>query len=469
MLNTISYKGMVLLIVSFALFMEAIDTTVINTAIPVMATSLNVNAVDLKIALISYLLSLAIFIPISGWIADKFGTKRVFICAIIVFTLSSWWCGFSQTLPELVIARCVQGIGGSLTLPIGRLIIVRTFERHQIVNAMSKVIMVVAIGLMLGPVLGGLITHYLSWRWVFWVNIPVGIFNVIAAWYWLQEMPKRTVPRLDVLGFILFGTGLATFTFGLSALSETFISDLDSIIIICISIALFLAYIIHSKYVTHSVINVKLFKTRTFKVSVLGNLCARFGFGGVPFLLPLMLQISLGYSPQVSGLLIGPMAFGVILVKVFTLRLLRTFGFKWLLILNTLFVSLCLCAFTIINANTSVYIIGCITFLFGFLIAVQYSGMNALAYAEVPHEILSSATSIMSTLQQVSQSFGVALGALLLRYYSIGSESTFNLSTPVFHHAFFAMGIITLFSTLVFIQLKPRDGHEMIDAPTPQV
>ncbi len=458
-------KGIVIIVVSCALFMEAIDTTIINTAIPVMAKSLQVNAVDLKIALISYLLSLAIFIPISGWIADKFGTKQVFISALLIFTLSSAWCGFSHNLPELVIARCVQGLGGSLTLPVGRLILLRTYERHQLINVMSKVIMIVSVGLMLGPVLGGFITHHFSWRWVFFINIPVGCCAMLAGWFWLENMPKRSVPPLDFIGFIFFGLGLATFTFGLSALSETFLSDQITASIIAISLIFFTMYIVHSRKIINPVINISLFQSRTFSISVLGNLFARFGFGGVPFLLPLLLQIGVGYNPELSGLLIAPMAIGVLFVKMFAFRLLRILGFKRLLVLNTILVAACLCGFTIITSELSIYWIALQTFFFGLLIALQYSGMNSLAYAEISPEQLSSAASIMGTLQQIAQSFGVALGALLLRYYSTGSKTTFNLITPVFHHAFFAMGMITLFSAIIFLKLKPEDGHEMIETP----
>lgn len=461
----VSNKSIIIIVVSFALFMDAIDATVINTAIPVMAQTLHVNAVDLKIALISYLLSLAILIPISGWIADKFGTKQVFITALCVFTLSSAWCGLAHNLPELVVARCMQGLGGSLTLPVGRLILLRTFERHQLINVMSKVIMVVSLGLMLGPVLGGFITHYLSWRWIFLLNIPVGLITIIASWYWLENMPKKNVPPLDLLGFILFGAALSIFTFGLSALSETAFSDRVTAIIIAISFCCFAAYIIHSRKVTNPVINASMFQHRTFLISVLGNLFSRFSFGGVPFLLPLLLQIGLGYTPQISGLLIAPMAIGVLLVKMFTLRLLRALGFRRLLMLNTIFVAACMWGFTTINLGISVYLISLQTFLFGLIIAVQYSAMNSLAYAELSPDHLSSAASIMGTLQQIAQSFGVALGAFLLRYYSIGSSTMFNLTIPVFHHAFFAMGVITLFSTIIFFQLKPGDGHEMIETP----
>lgn len=465
MLQAFFQKNIILLIIALALFMESIDTSIINTAIPVMAHSLQVNAVDLKIALISYLLSLAVFIPISGWIADKYGAKKVFILALIGFTLSSLWCGFAHTLPELVVARCFQGLGGSLMLPVGRLIILRTYQRHELVNAMSRVVMIVAFGLVIGPVLGGLITHYFSWSWVFWVNVPVGFFAVLAAHRWLEKIPKRIVPPLDVIGFLLFGLGLSIFTFGLSALSETVIADSSALLIITIAMILFILYIFHARKVKHPVINTTLFASRTFSIAVLGNLFSRLSFGGVPFLLPLLLQIALSYSPQLSGLLIAPMAAGVLLVKLFTLRLLRFFGFRRLLVLNTLLVACCVWGFTLVRAHTSIYLIGVLTFCFGLIIAVQYSGMNALAFAEVSTDDLSGAASIMGTLQQMSQSFGVALAALLLRYYSVGTEMVFDLVAPVFHRVFFAMGFITLLSTLIFLRLKTTDGHEVLESP----
>lgn len=265
------------------MFMEAVDTTIINTAIPVMAQSLNVNPVDLKLALISYLLSLAIFIPISGWIADKFGIKNVFITAVCIFTLSSIWCGFTNTLSELICARIAQGLGGSLTMPLGRLIILRTCERHELINKMSIVVMVASLGLMLGPLLGGVITYHFSWRWIFWVNIPVGILAVGLASKLLPYMPPRAVPPLDKLGFVLFGCGLATLTFSLSMASESHVTIMQFMTTFFIALLLLGGYIKHSYKRPHPIVKVELLRTRTFCISILGNLLARLSFGGVPF------------------------------------------------------------------------------------------------------------------------------------------------------------------------------------------
>lgn len=458
-----SPKKMIIFIVSLALFMEALDTTIINTAIPAMSRSLSVNPIDLKIALISYLLSLAIFIPISGWVADKYGIKRVFLAAVTLFTISSLCCGFAHSLTQLVIARTVQGIGGSFALPVARLILFRSFHRHDVINVMSRVVMVAALGLMLGPVLGGVITHYFSWPWIFWVNIPVGLLAIFMGRVWLTEVPPIHVPRLDKLGFILFGTSLAGFTFGLSALSESFMPLPLAGTIMLTAVLLLVFYVWHSYHRPHPIVKTELFYLRSFQASTLGNLFSRLGFGGVPFLLPISLQVGLGYSAQVSGLLLAPMAFGVLLVKPFTLRLLRYFGYKKLLILNTILVALSCAVFMVINQNTPLYAIAFLTFLFGFLISMQYSGMNSLAYAEVLPEQLSAANSIISTLQQLAQSFGVAVSALLIHYFSIGSSKAFLLTSAVFHKTFFIMGVLTLFSALVFVYLKPEDGNQMLE------
>lgn len=457
-------KHIILLIVSFAMFMEAVDTTVINTAIPVMAHSLQVSPVDLKLALISYLLSLAIFIPVSGWIADKFGIKRVFMTAVAMFTLSSIWCGLTDNLTQLILARIAQGLGGSLTMPVGRLIILRTCKRHELIAKMSIVVMVAALGMMLGPVLGGLIIQCSSWRWIFFVNVPIGVLILLMSIKLLPYMPPCPVPPLDKLGFILFGTGLATLTYALSTFSESDIQNGQSFILMAIAMGLLLMYIFHSRKVAHPIVNTVLLENRTFRVSVLGNILSRTGFGGIPFLLPLLLQIGLGFSPQLSGLLLAPTALGVLLVKPFSLSLLRIFGYKNLLILNTLLVGVSLAAFAMIDEHTSVYAIACLTFIYGFLISLQYTGMNSLAYANISQAETGSATSIMSTIQQLAQSFGVALAAVIIRFYSSRPLGPNVATLQTFHHTFIMMGILTLVSMVIFLQLKQNDGEELISS-----
>jgi MFS family permease len=236
------YRRFIPFTISLALFMEAVDTTIINTAIPAMSKSLHVGPIDLKIALISYLMSLAIFIPISGWIADKYGVKRVFIGAMCLFIFSSFWCGYAVTLWQLVLARTLQGLGGALMTPVGRLIIARFFERHELITIMGRIVMIAAIGMMLGPAIGGYITHYFSWRWIFWVNIPIGIFTVAMASYSIMEMKPKIIPKLDKLGFVLFGSGLASISFGFSVVSQSAIDHFFAVVIIFCGIILLFLY-----------------------------------------------------------------------------------------------------------------------------------------------------------------------------------------------------------------------------------
>ncbi len=458
----LSTKRVTMFTVSLALFMDVLDTNIINTAIPTMAHNFKVNPVDLKIALISYLLSLAVFIPISGWVADKYGTKRIYISALILFTISSFWCGYAHTLMDLVIGRSLQGIGGAFMISLGRLIIVRTFERHQLVEAMNTVIIVVSLAVMLGPFVGGIITEQLSWPWIFWVNIPAGILAIVLAVYGLKDTAPRKARPFDFLGFILFGGSLALFCFSLSQLSESGASDSLTALMMSVAIFTFVMYFFHAKNHPHPVINTKLFRFRTFRISIFGNLFTRLGFGGVPFLLPLLQQVGLGFSAQLSGLLLVPIAFGIIFSKLLAFRILRRIGYKRYLVINTFFMGLVLASFQIINSHTSVYTIASLTFVFGLFTAAQFTAMNSLAFAEISQEDLSASTSITSTTQVLAQTFGVALGAILLRYYSSNLKHPAILTTAAFHQTFIAMSVITVLSILIFIQLKADDGQQML-------
>jgi len=461
---SLTHKRFIGFIVSLALFMDAIDTTILNTAIPMMARSLQVEPIDLKIALISYLVSLGVIIPISGWIADKYGVKRVFMLALVIFTLSSMWCGFARNLTELTISRACQGIGGSLMLPVGRLIILQTFKRHEIISAMNSVVMVVSLGIMLGPLAGGFITDHFSWQWIFWINVPIGLFAFWLSSLYLKGSVLKRVQAFDYLGFILFGSGLAALTFSLAYLSESTANHVVGIIILLIALLVVISYFIYAFRQPKPLINVKLLKIRTFRISILGNLMARLGFGGVPFLLPLLFQICLGYSAQWSGFLVAPIAIGIFTVKAISLPLLRFFGYKRLLLLNTLALGMSLWSMQWINQTSSMYSIILTTFMFGFFICLQYSALNSIAYSDIENEQLSSASSIASAVQQLGQSFGVAIGALLLQIYTPQPSGHIILAPNLFHEVFFTLGIFTMISVLLFFQLRKEDGLQMLFA-----
>jgi len=456
-----STKRIAMLISSSAVFMETIDVTILNTAVPAVSENLSVNPLDLKIALISYCLSMSLFVPISCWLADKFGARRIFIYALFLFTLSSFLCGCSQNLLELTISRTLQGIGGAIMLPVGRLIILRIFEKHEIINVVSQIAMFGALGMMIGPVLGGIITEHFSWPWIFWVNIPVGIVLIILAIKTLPNLPESETSPLDKLGFILFGGGLAGFTAGISVLSEIAIPLYAATAIILISLLLLFIYYRHSLTIANPIIQTKLFKLRSFRISMVGNLTTRLGFGGVPFLLPILLQVGLNYSPEESGLLLAPWAFGILLAKPFTQKSIEFFGYRRLLLINTVIVAISVWGFMSINELTSIYIIGMQTFIYGFVISMQYGAMNSLAYADLTHNDLSPATSIIGTLQQLTMSVGIAICAILMRIFSESTETDLIISIDALSYTFFIMGLIILFSGIIFTKLETEDGRQL--------
>lgn len=456
-------KRATMFIVSIALFMDVLDSNVINTAVPAMARTFLVNPIDIKIALISYLLSLAIFIPMSGWVADKYGVKNIFIAAMGLFTVSSFFCGNAHTLPLLVFARFIQGIGGAFMISLGRLILARTFKQYELVEAMNVVIIVVAFAVMIGPWVGGVIVDHFSWPWIFWVNIPIGIGMMLFAQSHLKEISVRNPRPFDFLGFALFGGGLAMLALSLSEMSQTQDSFDHAFLRLIIALLMLGIFILHARRKKHPAINIQLFRLRTFSISVFGNLAARLGFGGLPFLLPLMQQVGLGFSAQLSGLLLVPSAFGIIFSKIFAAKVLRKMGYRRYLMFNTCLVGVGLWMFLFVNHTTPIYLIGIFTFIYGVITAAQYTGMNSLALADIQDEQLSYSTSITSTTQILAQSLGVAVSAILLRLFSMQLEKTTMLTMSVFHDTFFTLGILTLFSLMIFLRLKPTDGQQMLE------
>ena len=457
MFKPATIKRMTLPIISLAVFMEAVDTTILNTAIPVMAKHLDVYVIHLKLALISYLISLAIFIPISGWLADRLGTKKVFMSAIFIFTVSSVFCGLSQSLPELVIARFFQGLGGAFMIPVGRLIVVQLFHRSELIESMNRVIAPALIGPAFGPLLGGFIVQHFSWRWIFWVNIPVGLMAFILAYYFIQDFRSTKNTPFDIIGFILFGLGLAGFAFGLSALSEDSISDFISIFIIASSVCLLILCVLHSRLNnnTDPILPLDLFTFKAFRISLTGNIFSRLGFAGVPFVLPLMLQIALKFSPEHAGAMLAMVGIGGISAKFISKKLLHYSGFRHYLVGNTILLGAMLWLFLLVNNHTPLILIIALVFLYGFISSLQYSAMNPLAYADVPAHYSSRVSSLVSVAQQVSTSCGVAVCALLLKYAGA-------LNLLAFHRTFFILGVITLLAAGIFLELNKEDGRDLI-------
>jgi EmrB/QacA subfamily drug resistance transporter len=456
---SVASKRLLPWLVAVAFFMESLDTTILNTAVPTIAEALKVVPLSMKAVLSSYTLSLAVFIPISGWMADRYGTRRVFASAIGLFTLGSLLCGISTNIHVLVACRVLQGCGGAMMVPVGRLTIVRTFAKSELIRAMSFVAIPGLVGPMLGPIAGGLIVAYLHWRVIFFVNLPIGLAGLILVYIHLPDYREKSNP-LDVVGLILFGSGIALLSYVLEVFGEHTLSLGQILGLLAISILLLAGYGLHAAKIPFPLLELSLFRIRTFRAAVGGSFFTRLGIGGIPFILPLLYQVGLGFSPIHSGLLMMPQAIASMSLKITMPRILARFGYRGVLISNTVTLGLLIMLFASIGLGTPLWFVVAQMFCFGFFSSLQYTSMNTLVYADVSEEQASSASSIASTMQQMSMSFGIATASLVTalfipdRLHSNALEMIHGI-----HYGFFVLGGLTILSTLVFAELKSLDGN----------
>jgi len=448
--------------VAVAFLMESLDTTILNTAVPTIAEALGVVPLSMKAVLSSYTLSLAVFIPVSGWMADRFGTRRVFASAIALFTLGSLLCGLSTNIHVLVGCRILQGMGGALMVPVGRLTIVRTFERSELVRAMSFVTIPALIGPMLGPVAGGLIVGYFHWRVIFFVNLPIGILGLALVARRLPDYRSERVDKLDVLGGVLFGAGIGLLSYILEVFGEHTLGTGAILGLFVLSLALLAGYFRHAVVAAHPLLRLGLFRIRTFRSAVTGSFITRLGAGGIPFLLPLLYQVGLGYTPVQSAFLLMPQSIAAMALKPWMPCILGIFGYRRVLLANTIVMGGAISLFATIGTGTPVALIVVLALLFGSAASLQYTSMNTLAFAEVAEPDASMASTMASTMQQMSLSFGVAAASLATaifipdRFRSTAPEMLHGI-----HRALLVLGAMTVLSAAVFRELKPRDGDNV--------
>lgn len=448
-------------LVAVAFFMQSLDTTILNTAVPAIAQSMHVTPLNVKSVLASYTLSLAVFIPISGWMADRYGTRRVFASAIALFTLGSVLCGLATSLEMLVAFRVVQGMGGAMMMPVGRMTLARTFGKAELVRVMSFVAIPSLVGPMVGPVAGGLIVTYLDWRGVFYVNVPVGLLGLCFVLRYLPDYREPKVPALDIAGLVLFGGGIALLSYVLEVFGDHTHGVAAIVVMLAISAALLAGYGLRAR-LPHPLLNLGLFKVRTFRAAVSGGFFTRLGLGGIPFLFPLLYQIGLGFSPVVSGLLVLPQAIASIGLKAFMPAILARLGYRNVLIGNTVVVGLMILSFATVGTHTPIWLIVSQAFVLGFFTSMQYTSMNTLVYADVSAAETSAASTIAATGQQLAISFGVA-GAALVAAIFVPTELHSHPAAIVHgvQQAFLALGALTILSSVVFMELKADDGEGM--------
>jgi EmrB/QacA subfamily drug resistance transporter len=445
-------------IAAMAFFMQALDATILNTALPAIAHSLGRSPLAMQSAIISYTLTVAMLIPVSGWLADRFGTRRVFMIAVTLFTLGSFACAMSGSLSQLVIFRVVQGIGGAMMMPVARLALLRAYPRSELLPVLNFVTMPGLVGPILGPLLGGVLVTWASWHWIFLINIPIGILGLLYA---RRYMPNFTTPRrgFDMTGFLLFGLGLVLISSGMELFGERIVASYIGVLIILAGLSLLATYIWHARRHPTPLIALPMFKTRTFSVGIVGNLASRLGTGCVPFLMPLMLQVGFGYTALIAGCMMAPTAFGSLLAKSTVTQVLRWFGYRKTLVGVTLFIGLLIGQFSLQSPGMEAWLLILPLFILGMAMSTQFTAMNTITLADLTDENASSGNSVLAVTQQLSISLGVAVSAAVLRLYE-GIDS-FN-TIEQFHYTFLTMGAVTLVSAFVFMLLRPKDGRNLI-------
>ena len=450
----------VALIVASAMFMEQMDGTVLATALPTMARSLHTDPLHMNVALTSYLLSLAVFIPASGKVADRFGARGVFRAAIALFTLGSVLCAQAPSLPFLVAARILQGIGGAMMVPVGRLVLLRSSSKAELVTAMAWLQVPSTIGPILGPPIGGFIVTYFDWRWIFYINLPVGILGVVLVSRYIEDVRETGRVRFDFTGMALSGVALASLMWGIEMASRGFGSRAAALALVAVGATAAVLYRRHARHHPQPVLNFRLMRIPTFRISVLAGTCSRIVVGAVPFLLPMMLQLGFGMSAAASGLITFSSAAGSLAMKAVAPRVLRRIGFRntmvWVGLAGTLFAG----AIAFFRPDWPIALIYGVLLVGGFLQSLQFMAYNTIAYADVPRGQMSAATSFYTTFQQLALSLGIAISAASLAFSSaLRGHATLRLDD--FTCAFLVVGTVALMAPLLSVGMKPDAGDEL--------
>lgn len=449
-------------VLGLGLLMETLDSTVLNTALPQMALSFHANILTLKLAIISYIVTLAAFLPIGGYLTDRFGSQRVFFVAVMLFVVSSFGCGIAQHLPELIIGRLLQGVGGAMVTPVGRLILLKTFSRNEYIKAFTSLVLVGQMGVALGPTLGGMLTTFFGWRWVFFINLPVGLLLLTLIARFIPNYYEEVKYRLDIIGFLLFSIALGAITFGLAWMTEqAFQNDVLAITLTATGILLLGAYAWHAKYASRPLLDFSLVRLRTFRISLLGSFISRIPLNAPFFLLTLLLQIEFGFSAFKAGIFLIPYGLSMALTKPFFGYILAYLGYRRSLIFNPILLAITLFLFSQMTSETSAWIIFLLIGFLGIFSSFQFTAMNSLAFADVSASNISNASIITGVFQQLAMSVAVCFSAGLLimvgNYYHVAA-----LNLKAFHTTFSILSVVMLFSVFVFRRLQSGDGAGML-------
>lgn len=452
------------LILATALFMENMDATVIATSLAAIAEDIGTDPISLKLALTAYLVALAIFVPVSSWMADRFGARNVFRAALVVFMVGSIACALSGSLLAFVVARFIQGMGGAMMTPVARLVLVRATPRHDLVNAMAWLTIPGLIGPIMGPPFGGFLTTFLSWHWIFLINVPIGIAGVLLVGRFLPETQRNAPRQIDRNGFVLAGTAFALFAFGTSVISLPALPPIVGVIATVIGIGIGALYVRHALATEHPLLDLRLFRFPLFRASIVAGAAFRLGQGATPFLFPLMLQLIFGMSPFESGMVTFAGALGAIVAKFFANRIFRQLGFKNALIVSTAVSALGILIMGLYSPATPVPLIIALLVFTGFWNSTFWTGSSVFVFADIDDKDAGQANVISQVIGQLTMALGIAVGGAVLEA-SQALRGDGHLQLSDFHAAFFVVGAICAVSTLMFTRLPANAGHQLTREP----
>lgn len=460
-------------IVAVGFFMQSLDGTILNTALPSMARDLMEDPLRMQSVVIAYMLTVALLIPASGWIADRFGAKRIYFGAIMLFSVGSLLCALSSSLSMLVVSRILQGLGGALMMPVGRLIVLRVYPRSELVRIMSFITLPGLLGPLLGPTLGGWMVQYASWHWIFLLNLPVGVLGCYAVHKFMPDLQASLYKRFDGVGFALFGASMVLITIALEGLGELHLPHMRVMLLLFGGFACLAAYWLRAGKIDNPLFPPSLFRTRTFAVGIIGNLFARLGSGALPFLMPLLLQIALGYTPAEAGMSMIPLALSAMVAKSVARPLIERLGYRTILTANTVLLGTLLASLALVNTTTPYTILMVQLCLLGAVNSLQFTAMNTVTLIDLDDASASSGNSLLSVVAQLSLSLGVAVAAALLGGFTeeISTDGGFFSIASVlgaFQLTFLCVGFMAMFAATIFLQLSPQDGRRQAPRAEPR-
>lgn len=458
--NSTAYERYLPLVTAVAMFMQSLDGTILNTSLPSIAADMSYSPLEMQSVIVSYTLTLALFIPLSGWLSDKFGTRKMFMFAVFLFTLGSLFCALSVDLLTLNLSRILQAIGASMMVPIARLAILYQYPRSELLKIMNYITIPGLLGLVVGPSLGGFLSDNISWHWIFLVNLPVGIIGIILA-YKIMPNYKNTVGKFDFLGLLYFSLALVFITLAME-ISSVGINHYTLILgLVFLASLLFTLYYRHFKRTAKPIIDLNLFKIRTLRIGLIGSLITRFGISGLPFLLPLMMQVGFDFSASKSGMMLLPSALTTIAVKPWIPKLVKKFGYRTILMSNTLFLAVIIFVFSFMEKDTPLMYYILLMIAYGAFTSIQMTSMNTISLSDLNDDQASGGNSLLTIMQQLSVSFGISIAALILAFYKDQMDFYHGDLVTAFHYTLITLAVLTALSSLTFTKLKRNDGEKL--------